>query len=521
MTSIGYEAFYHCTSLTGVYITDIAAWCNIEFGGFYANPLYYAKNLYLNDTLVTDLVIPSTVTSIGESAFYYCTSLTSVTFAEGSQLISIGFSAFACSCLTSITIPSSVTIINEDAFYGCTSLANVTFLENSQLRLIRRNAFFKCTNLTKFTIPANVWIIEVGAFCACYKLIEVYNFSSLNITTDLLFDSKDDEYYFTNIYTNETIQSKLFAENDYIFYDDGTNRYLMSYTGTATELTLPANCNGNQYELYPYAFYNRKDITSVTFGDNNRCAKIGISAFEYCSSLTSVTFAKGSQLTSIGYSAFQYCTSLTSIEIPASITSIGGDAFFECKKLKNVIFDDNSQLESIGGRAFYNCDNLQSITIPEGVTNIGGSAFHSCERLKSIEIPASVTSIGSYAFASNYFSNVTFADNSQLKSIGLGAFRNCVNLKSITIPEGVTNIDADAFSLCKRLTSITIPASVTSIGYEAFSGCISLTSVTFAETSGWTAGGSTISATDLADPATAARYLRLTYDNYYWNRTEE
>ena len=103
VTSIGESVFYNCTSLTSVNITDIAAWCNISFSDSYSNPLLYAKNLYLNGELVTDLVIPEGVTSIGKWAFYNCTSLTSVTI--GNSVTSIGSDAFCdCSNLESVYI---------------------------------------------------------------------------------------------------------------------------------------------------------------------------------------------------------------------------------------------------------------------------------------------------------------------------------------------------------------------------------------------------------------------------------
>ncbi len=126
VTSIGSGAFYECSSLKAVYITDIAAWCNISFGSTVANPLYFAKNLYLNNELVTDLVIPDGVTSIGNYAFDNCSSLTSITI-PGS-VTSIGYCAFYnCSSLTSITIPDSVTSIGDYAFEYCSSLTSVTF----------------------------------------------------------------------------------------------------------------------------------------------------------------------------------------------------------------------------------------------------------------------------------------------------------------------------------------------------------------------------------------------------------
>ena len=125
VTLIGRYAFQDCHSLTGVYITDIAKWCAIEFYDNDSNPLYYAHNLYLNGELVTDLVIPNDVTSIGKWAFYGCNSLTSVTIPD--SVTSIGDSAFSkCSSLTSINIPDGVTSIGKNAFKSCISLTSVT-----------------------------------------------------------------------------------------------------------------------------------------------------------------------------------------------------------------------------------------------------------------------------------------------------------------------------------------------------------------------------------------------------------
>ena len=115
VTSIGDAAFNECSNLTWVHISDIAAWCNIDFDGPDSNPLYYAHHLSLNGEQVKDLIIPNSVTSIGNYAFSGCSGLTSVTIPN--SVTSIGYGVFSgCSGLTSVTIPNSVTSIGDYAF---------------------------------------------------------------------------------------------------------------------------------------------------------------------------------------------------------------------------------------------------------------------------------------------------------------------------------------------------------------------------------------------------------------------
>ncbi len=124
VTSIGGDAFESCTGLTSVHISDIDTWCKISFGNIYANPLYYAKHLYLNGTEIKDLVIPNSVTSIGSFVFNGCSNLTSVTIPN--SVTSIGMSSFwGCSSLTSVTFGSGITFIGNSAFAKCSELTDV------------------------------------------------------------------------------------------------------------------------------------------------------------------------------------------------------------------------------------------------------------------------------------------------------------------------------------------------------------------------------------------------------------
>ena len=227
--------------------------------------------------------------------------------------------------------------------------------------------------------------------------------------------------------------------------------------------------------------------------------------------------------TTIGNSAFEQCASLISIDIPANVETIGTAVFWGCSSLTTVTFEKGSQLKTIGGGssyygAFSYCTALTSIEIPASVETIGASAFKGCSKLAtvtfekesqlktigggysgpnyygvfsdctaltSIEIPASVETIEAAAFKGcSSLATVTFENGSQLKTIGggsysSGAFSDCTALTSIEIPASVETIEAAAFKDCSSLTSIEIPASVETIKASAFKGCSSLATVTF------------------------------------------
>ena len=215
--SIGTSAFSAFSSLTSVHISDIAAWCNINFVSSDSNPLKYAHHLYLNGEEVKDLVIPNGVTSIGDIAFYCCSGLTSVTIPNsvtsiggsafyncygltsvtiGNSVESIGTSAFSyCKGLTSVTIPNSVTSIGDYAFSYCKGLTSVTIPNSvtsigdyafdhcsgltsvtipNSVTSIGEYAFRDCSDLTSVTIPNSVTSIGYEAFANCTELLDVY-----------------------------------------------------------------------------------------------------------------------------------------------------------------------------------------------------------------------------------------------------------------------------------------------------------------------------------------------------------
>ena len=453
VTSIGYSAFNGCSSLESITIPFVGAKAGVTSGDTYQYPLGYIfgtssyaggvateqfyyeiysntsksatyyipsslksvtvsggnilNGVFRDCSMLTSIIIPDSVTIIGESAFSGCTGLTSIIIPGG--VTSIGNYVFnRCTGLTSITIPDSVTSIGDYAFYKCSGLTSITITDS--VTSIDNSAFEYCSGLTSVTIGNGVTSIGDDAFCYCYKLIEVYNKSALSITAN----SSSNGYvacYAKNVYTNEGGSKLTTDENGYVIYTDGDEKILVAYTGTETELTLPSDIT----KIYQYAFY--------------------------------------------------HCSRLTSITIPDSVKSIGRSAFYGCDKLQDIYITDIAAWCNISGfdnlmeygasnkKLYINNELATSVTIPDGVTSIPSYAFRGCSGLTSITIPNSVTSIGSYAFyGCTGLTSITIPNS--VTSIDPGTFSGCSGLTSITIPDSVTGIGTCAFDGCSGLTSI-------------------------------------------------------------------
>ena len=240
---IGDNAFMDCNGLLGVYITDVAAWCNISFDGYGANPLCYAQNLYLNNKLVTELIIPDSVTSIGEYAFLGCNSLTSVVI--GDNVASVSNSAFNnCSSLTSVVIGGSVTSIGDFAFAGCESLTEIV-IPNS-VRSISNYAFSNCSSLTSVKIGGSVTSIGSSAFSYCSSLTSVVIPDSVARIGDFAFVGC------------ESLTSILFEDPPNWYRTTDYQNWQKKIGGTSTSVGIPSTNATNFTSTYcTYYWYNR------------------------------------------------------------------------------------------------------------------------------------------------------------------------------------------------------------------------------------------------------------------------
>ena len=371
VTEIFKDAFLNCNSLNAVYISDLAAWCNIVFrdeeywrGG--ANPLNLAHHLYLNGEEVRDLVIPSTVNVISDRLFLNCSELTSVKIEE--SVTKIGAYAFSgCENITTVEIPNSVTEIGSSAFYGCSAMTSISL--GSGVTSIGADAFRDCSGLASFTIPNGVKAIDYGTFGGCSNLLSV---------------------------------------------------------------EIPEGVE-----------------------------TIGEVAFVLCESLANVVIPEG--VISIGEGAFQFC-GITSLSLPKSLKSLARNAFLIVNKIKEVklsdlttwfsiSLDSNSNPLSLAQHVYVGDKELTDLVIPDGVTSISNGAFKNCEWITSLTLPNGFTKIDENSFC------------------------GCTSLASLSLPESITIIKGNAFNGCSKLESLIIPSKVEYIYQQAFANCGNLQSV--------------------------------------------
>jgi RNA polymerase sigma factor (sigma-70 family) len=404
---------------------------------------------------IRSIELPEGLTSIGGSAFEYCTALTEVTIPD--SVTSIGSAAFnSCGSLTAIHVGAdnphycSVDGVlfdkeqSELIQYPC-GKQDASYLIPEGVRHVSRRAFADCKYLKEATIPASLLYIEqyVLPFDGCESLTDI-----LVAPTNTMLCSLDGVLY-------DKSQTSLLeypcGKQDASYELPGGLRYIGCHAFAdctfLRELTMP----GTVEQIEDYAFSRCTGLTNVRFSKG--LLQIGFCAFEGCSALTEVTLSD--QVAEIEGMAFNGCTSLASYQVapgnPNFCTQDG--VLFNREKTtllkypagkRDASYEIPAGVTEIALRSFEDSAYLTELTIPDSVTTIGGLAFQNCTALTSVTIPRGA------------------------ESVGHDAFRNCTALTSVVLPEGLMMVDSEAFLDCISLTEVTIPDSVTDISYYAF-----------------------------------------------------
>lgn len=415
---------------------------------------------------VSSVFIPATVLSIGDSAFIYCDALTTVTFAENSQLKSIERAAFWGSehvhpRFKEIKIPDSVETIGNGAFYECRDLERIAL--PSALQTLSSVTFYNCTALSEVTFPASLKTIESSAFSGCRNLSEIRLPTSLTAIQSSVF------HLCINLktvsYDGSLEQwSRITADNDVLGYSC-PSLVMSDYTA--------------QFILVKNGFLDPPPktvtITKYTGKESTVILPSTISSWP---------------VTKIGEAAFQDNTTITSVTIPDSVTEIGSNAFAGCTNLTSVNYEgDWSKLTIQSGNpavedAAKDAANEQLFDFEFILNNtaVVVTNYKYKGTAADVTIPSRykgkpVTAINNAAFPNSAVTSVTIPDS--ITSIPDAAFVNCSQLTNISIPNSVTYIGFSAFAHCTSLKSITLPSSLSTIGNSAFDGCPSSMTVTY------------------------------------------
>ena len=365
VTCIGDSVFYNCTSMTSVTIPESVT--------------SIGDGVFLNCKSLTSVNIPESVRSLGDRVFLDCKSLTSVNIPAG--VTSIGDSVFeGCTSLTAVNIPAGVTSIGKWAFATCESLTSVELPEG--VTSIGRSAFAGCTSLRDVKIPYSVEQIDADAFYSTPWLAAQQEKSQFVIVNGILIDGSNCRGDVTIPDTVRSISGNAFYQWDMPYTTFSIPR---SVTYIAEDAFVPLPSFPYSFHVYAYSYaqsYAEKHDIPYTLIEEEQPFEIALNADK--------------TLQIIGYRGTD-----NSIKVPSAIdgtpvTKIGNYAFSGKSNILYVAIPDS--VTAIGAGAFQRCTSLLSMEIPEGVTTIDLCAFLGCTSLEYVVLPKSVTSIGESTF---------------------------------------------------------------------------------------------------------------------------
>ncbi|MCQ2612783.1 MAG: leucine-rich repeat protein [Treponemataceae bacterium] len=496
---------------------------------------------YMGNTEIREVVIPSTITKIGGSAFKNCTNLTKVTYkatsctSAGSGGNNVTAAFVGCTKLSQLIIADGVTILPANIFRECAALKQVTF--PSSLKKINSSAFYK-SGLEEVVIPEGVEEILSSAFGGITNLKKVALSSSLTSIANNAFPKTAKIVCPAGSYAESWALANGFTIEG---RNSSANNGSSSSTTAATNSTSTSTANNSSSSTISSSTANSSSSGSTSSSTANNSSNASTSNAEYTIKNGVLTFS--STVTAIEASKFKGNAEIREVVIGENITKIGNSAFEGCPNLKKIQFNaknvemNNSssvnifkncpveelvfgpKVEVVPRQTFRNLNSLKSVRIPGNVKEVQMSAFYGDKAIEEIVIEEGVETLVEYCFYGLPLKKITLP--ATIKSIEANALPKSATVICpsdsyaekyaiqngndvpgafalsngvLTIKEGIKSIPDGMYTGNSEIREVIIPSTVTKIGADAFKNCTNLTKVTYKATSCTNAGTSVTAA---------------------------
>ena len=433
------------------------------------------------------IVLPKGITTIGDDAFSYNTSLTSIKIPN--TVTSIGKRAFqGCTNLTSIEIPDTVTYIGDYCFSGCNRLQKIKL--SKKIQTINQRLLQGCSSLTEIEIPEGVKSIGYAAFSSCNKLTTITLPASLTSFNGTALAGLS---RLTEVKVADGNNSFKF-ENGILLSKDGKTMYMALLT--LTEINVPNGVvsivgdtlSGSSATKIILPDTVSSNLSGTVFNGMNK-----LSTIELSSTSKNLKLVDGNLYSYDGKRFIKYMGTSKTFTVPEGVETL----VCRCITKSMTTLNLPSTLKVIEGWSLASMSGVNLLNIPASVTTMYTYSFHANTKLRVAESNSTYKSIDDVLILNKAGTKVIMASKNAttynipntVTEIGKNAFYGCSKITSITIPDSVTTIGAGAFESCSSLTEITIPQSVTSIGSDAFVYCGKLMAINIKGEEGRISGG--------------------------------
>lgn len=333
ITAIGENAFRRCNYLERVIVESVESWLAIDFANEYSSPLCGFRPLYVGDSELTDLKVPSGISVLKPYSLWNCSSLRS---ADLGGVAEIGAHAFdGCESLESVTFGDNLRFVGDWAFNICCELKAAKLPDS--VESLGEGTFYGCSLLNEVELPSGLKEIPARCFAGCITL------ETLDFLPPTVESIGDYAFYFCTSLRTARFSESVGSFGEYLFYD--------------CESLESAEIPRSGALLGEFMFANCFELKSVTLPDN---------------------------ISSLPQGLFLECHSLTTVDLPSTITDISDYAFGDCFSLRYIAFPDG--LRYIGNRAMYGCRSITRLEFPSNMDRIGTEAFYVCPGLSEIHV---------------------------------------------------------------------------------------------------------------------------------------